>query len=171
MIHFQWLTSNKQRSTAKLAYRQLQLEAAAQPVYFSIPSRSRQPSCSLWDTQNCWTSLQSSQWWDSFSHCIKYDKNGPSENGKVPIYTIEKARFYPHAEKIQSKVCAIKKKVFCPNCLTSSVQLYTGNNHRMGSNFTTTDLWSSQTMQPHMSLTVHWFTVREKNSFWQITTS
>lgn len=87
------------------------------------------------------------RWWESFSHCIKYDKKRHSENGKVPIYTMEKARIYPHAEKCQS-----------------SLQRHTWNYHWMGFNFTTTDLWSSQ---PHMSLTVHWFTVREKNSFWQ----
>ncbi|XP_056111044.1 E3 SUMO-protein ligase ZBED1-like [Rhinichthys klamathensis goyatoka] len=109
---------------------------------------------------------------ERFSNCIPYDKKGPRcktitdsvakyiARDMVPIYTVEKPGFINMLKVVDPRYVLPSRKYFAEVALP---RLYNSTREKIareleGVSFysATTDLWSSRTMQPYMSLTVHY---------------
>lgn len=108
---------------------------------------------------------------ERFLNCNPYDKKGPRwkaitdsvakyiAKDMVPIYTVEKPRFIDMIKVLDPRYVLPSRKYFAEVALP---HLYNSTREKIareleGVSFysATTDLWSSRTMQPYMSLTVH----------------
>ncbi|XP_056136452.1 E3 SUMO-protein ligase ZBED1-like [Lampris incognitus] len=108
---------------------------------------------------------------DSFSHCVPYDKKGTRwktltdavalhmAKDMVPIYTVEKPGFIHMLKTFNPKYVLPSRKYFAgvalPHLYNCTQEKIARELQEVSFYSTTTDLWSSQTMQPYMSLTVH----------------
>ncbi|XP_076137121.1 E3 SUMO-protein ligase ZBED1-like [Alosa pseudoharengus] len=107
----------------------------------------------------------------TFSNCIPYDKNSTRwkaitdavamyiAKDMVPIYTVEKPGFINMIKVLDPRYVLPSRKFFSdvalPNLYNSTRQRVTKELEDVSFYSATTDLWSSRTMQPYMSLTVH----------------
>ncbi|KAL7857228.1 hypothetical protein SRHO_G00161270 [Serrasalmus rhombeus] len=109
---------------------------------------------------------------DTFLNCVPYDKNGARwkaitdalalfiAKDMVPIYTVEKSGFINMLKVLDQKYALPSRKYFSevalPHLYNSTRQRITRELEEDVSYYAaTTDLWSSRTMQPYISLTVH----------------
>lgn len=107
----------------------------------------------------------------TFSNCIPYDKSSARwkaitdavamyiAKDMVPIYTVEKPGFINMIKVLDPRYVLPSRKFFSdvalPNLYNSTRQRVAKELQEVSFYSATTDLWSSRTMQPYMSLTVH----------------
>ena len=107
----------------------------------------------------------------SFSHCIPYDKKGSRwkaimdaitlhiAKDMVPIHTVEKPRFIHMLKTLDHRQVLPSHKylaeVASPHLYKCTRKKITKELEGVSFYSTTIDLWSSQTMKPYMSSTVH----------------
>lgn len=108
---------------------------------------------------------------ERFSNCNPYDKKGPRwkaitdsvakyiAKDMVPIYTVEKPGFIDMIKVLDPGYVLPSRKYFAevalPHLYNSTREKIARELERVSFYSATTDLWSSRTMQPYMSLTVH----------------
>ena len=153
--------STKGSSTTNLFQNLKQRHAAEWEV--CVSQRNEQDSSSNTPAKKQTTVLE------RFSKCIPYDKKGPQckaitdavakyiAKDMVPIYTVEKPGFIDMLKVIDPRYVLPSRKYFAEVALP---RLYNGTREKIareleGVSFYSaiTDLWSSRTMHPYMSLT------------------
>lgn len=108
----------------------------------------------------------------SFSNSVPYDKKAPRwkeitdavafhiAKDMVPIYTIEKPGFIKMLQTADPRYKLLSRKYFkdvaFPRMYTETREKVAEQLEKASFFSTTTDLWSSRTLQPYMSLTAHY---------------
>lgn len=109
---------------------------------------------------------------ESFTNCVPYDKNGARwkaiteaitsyiATDMLPIYSVEKRGFNHLLKVLDARYVVPSRKYFAnvalPHLYTATRQKIRAELEEVAFYSATTDMWSSRTMQPYMSLTVHY---------------
>nr|XP_055027515.1 E3 SUMO-protein ligase ZBED1-like [Misgurnus anguillicaudatus] len=109
---------------------------------------------------------------ESFTNCVPYDKNGARwkaiteaitfyiATDMLPIYSVEKRGFNHMLKVLDARYVVPSRKYFAsvalPHLYNTTREKIRSELEEMQFYSATTDLWSSRTMQPYLSLTVHY---------------
>ncbi|XP_070412343.1 E3 SUMO-protein ligase ZBED1-like [Nothobranchius furzeri] len=109
---------------------------------------------------------------ESFTNCVPYDKNGARwkaiteavtfyiATDMLPIYSVEKRGFNHLLKVLDARYVVPSRKYFAdvalPHLYNTTREKIRSELEEMQFYSATTDLWSSRTMQPYLSLTVHY---------------
>nr|XP_055024623.1 E3 SUMO-protein ligase ZBED1-like [Misgurnus anguillicaudatus] len=109
---------------------------------------------------------------ESFTNCVPYDKNGVRwkaiteaitfyiATDMLPIYSVEKRGFNNMLKVLDARYVVPSRKYFAsvalPHLYNTTREKIRSELEEMQFYSATTDLWSSRTMQPYLSLTVHY---------------
>ncbi|XP_022073035.2 E3 SUMO-protein ligase ZBED1-like [Acanthochromis polyacanthus] len=109
---------------------------------------------------------------ESITNCVPYDKNGARwkaiteaitsyiATDMLPIYSVEKRGFNHLLKVLDAKYVVPSRKYFAdvalPHLYNTTRQKIRNKLEEVAFYSATTDMWSSRTMQPYMSLTAHY---------------
>ncbi|XP_077091534.1 E3 SUMO-protein ligase ZBED1-like [Siphateles boraxobius] len=112
---------------------------------------------------------------ESFTNCVPYDKNGARwkaiteaitfyiATDMLPIYSVEKRGFNHMLKVLDARYVVPSRKYFAnvalPHLYNTTREKISSELEEMQFYSATTDLWSSRTMQPYLSLTVHYINI------------